>query len=64
MGHPLIGNRRLDDPLGVSEPEVATILPADVKSAEELDFVAYAVIAFHERNYITYLIVEFTSNII
>lgn len=38
-------DRRLDDHLGLIEPEVTIFLPVDVKNAEELDFDATDVIA-------------------
>lgn len=46
------GDTSMDDHLDVPEPEVETVLLADVKSAEELDFDATDVIAsFRNANY-------------
>lgn len=39
----------LDDPLDVPEPAAATVLPADVQNAEELDYDKTGVVALFKK---------------
>lgn len=47
--HPTTGDTGLDDCLGITEPEVANVLPFDVKHAEEVDFERTNVIALFKK---------------
>lgn len=60
-------DRRLvfDDRLGTPEPEVATVLPADGKTAQDMNLDATDIIAiFKRRNYNAFICVGITSNIL
>lgn len=57
-----MGNPSWDDSLAITEPNVATVLLADVENAEELDFNVTGVIAlFQNKNYRATIWVGITS---
>lgn len=65
MSHCTTSDTSLDECVGVTEPEVAKVLSADVKNTEELAFnVADIIALFKKRNYEVYLCVGITSNIL
>lgn len=63
--HHIMGNTSLDDFLGITEPQVATVLRSDVKSAKELEFDAADVMAlFEKKNYKVHMCDQITLNIL
>lgn len=47
--HPREGAPGSNDCLGVTEPEVATVLPPDLRNAEKLEFDAISVVALLKK---------------